>query len=85
MRTLTLTASVTREVPDEATDYKLFSGTVLFFKCNQVGVVGDHWYYLRHDGVWHFHGHNRPQALNAIPEDGIISVDPWVLTEGDDE
>lgn len=56
-------------VPEDATHYagRLWDEP-MFFKCTQIGVVGDHWWYWEDfQKVWKFSGHYQPHELQRLP------------------
>lgn len=73
------------DVPDGSTHYH---GDLLdnpsFYKCTQVGVVGDHWWYWhRQERQWKLSGHHKPHWIHELgaemevyhkPASGPLSV-----------
>jgi hypothetical protein len=65
---------VTVPVPEGATYY---GGDLLdnpiWYKCMQVGVSGDHWFYWDYD-EWKFFGHRKPYNAEEIKEEVAVDI-----------
>ena len=65
------------EAPDGATH---FSGDLLddpvWYKCTQVGAVGDHWWwYSKARGGWFLAGHSKPSRwLRSVEEAALFVI-----------
>lgn len=66
------------EVPEGATHYRGTFGEYTWYKRKDTGVVGEHWYFLRSDGVWHFSQHARPDLIKPVEE---LSIEAWEILE----
>lgn len=67
---MNITVSMEIEVPDDATH---FNGNIfdnpIYYKCIQVGVSGDHWfYYNKNENKWFFYGHQKPHFCELVSE-----------------
>lgn len=64
------TRIVTIDVPDGASHYSgdLFDDHT-FYKCTQVGVAGDHWwFYKASSDKWVLASHHKPHWIEELPE-----------------
>lgn len=84
-RELKVVAEVKIPIPEDATHFGVFDDKVIFYKNKKIGVVGDHWYSMRSDGIWHFYGHNKPNWAKELPENLTIQMpDSWLNTEDEE-
>lgn len=66
-------------VPDGATHISNTCGLLdeepRFYKCTQVGVVGDHWWFWNYKHQqWHFVGHATPYWIRELPQEQEVTI-----------
>jgi len=56
------------EAPEGATHYFGEGDDMAFYKCEQIGVVGDHWFVYMTNKEWVMVSHYHPNYIMPIPE-----------------
>lgn len=71
-----VTVQIEVEIPDGATHFHgniLDSEDVSFYKCRQIGAVGDHWFSKQsHNPNWTLVAHHMPHWINPLPAAGEV-------------
>lgn len=84
-RELKVVAEIKIPIPEDATHFGIFDGKVIFYKNKPIGVVGDHWFAFRPDGVWHFVRYEKPNWVQELPDDLTTQMpDSWLNTEDEE-